>query len=369
MAGRAPAWVLALLLVAQTPDTRARQLYERAIRLEQRGNDAAALSLLWEAAGLAPADGVIQDALGQGLERIGALDAAVEAYRRAAAARPPARGAANHLVLGLVKAGRAADAIALARSAVEAAPADAEGWFTLGLAQSDVDADAAIDSFHRAIAIDPRHVLARYNLALVLYHADKPDAALDELRQALAIQPRPEIHYTLGIVRWHRGDLDGAVDALEAAVAANPSYADAHLALGTVLKARGDLPRAAASLRRAVALAPAQAAPHIVLAQTLALAGDREGARRESLESDRLRRDAGRAQEAATLTAAGTEKLDAGDAGAAADCFRRATQALDTFAPAHYQLGRALDRLGQHDAARAAYQRARQLNPALVPPR
>ena len=54
---------------------------------------------------------------------------------------------------------------------------------------------------------------------------------------------------------------------------------------------------------------------------------------------------------------------------AAADCFRRATQAFEAFAPAHYQLGRALDRLGQHDAARAAFARAQQLNPALVPPR
>jgi tetratricopeptide (TPR) repeat protein len=219
------------------------------------------------------------------------------------------------------------------------------------------------------LAIDPRHVLARYNLALVLYHADRPDPALDELRQALAIQPRPEIHYTLGIVRWHTGDLPGAVAALADAVAANPSYADAHLALGTVLKARGDLKSAAAALKRAIALAPSLAAPHIVLAQTLALAGDPAGGRRESLEADRLRRDAARAQEAATLTAAGTEKLDAGDAGAAADCFRRATQALDTFAPAYYQLGRALDALGRRDEARAAYARAQQLNPALVPPR
>jgi Flp pilus assembly protein TadD len=54
---------------------------------------------------------------------------------------------------------------------------------------------------------------------------------------------------------------------------------------------------------------------------------------------------------------------------AAADLFRRATRTFEAFAPAHYQLGRALDRLGQHDAARASYARAQQLNPALVPPR
>jgi tetratricopeptide (TPR) repeat protein len=354
---------------AQAAPPRATDLYERAVDLERRGNGAAALSLLWEAAGLAPGDGVIQDRLGEALERIGALDAAVDAYRAAADARPAPRGAANHLVLALVKAGRSPDAIARARALTKAAPGEAESWFTLGLAQADVDVDGAIDSFRRALAIDPRHVLAHYNLALVLYHADRLQPALDELNRALAIQPRPEVHYTLGIVRWHQGDLEGAAKALNDAVSANPAYADAYLALGTVFKARGDLRRAVTALKRAGELRPDLPAPHVVLAQTLTLAGDETGARTASAEADRLRTISQQSQEAATLTAVGTEKLNAGDAAAAADVFRRATRAFDAFAPAHYQLGRALDRLGQHDAARAAFARAQQLNPALVPPR
>ena len=354
---------------AQTAPPRAKDLYERAVDFERRGNAAAALSLLWEAAGLAPQDGVIQDRLGQALERMGALDAAVDAYRAAADARPAPRGAANHLALALVKAGRSPEAISRAKALAAASPEDAERWFTLGLAQAEVDADGAIESFRRALAIDRRHVLARYNLALVLYHADRLPPALDELQQALAVESRPEVHYTLGIVRWHQGDLDGAARALREAVAANPSYADAHLALGTVLKARGDLTGAIASLTRVIALQPDLPAPRNVLAQTLALSGDEAGARRESAEADRVRALAQRSREAATLTAAGVEQLGAGNAAAAADAFRRATQAFETFAPAHYQLGRALDRLGRHDEARAAYARAQQLNPALVPPR
>src|SRR5215510_1772320 len=81
------------------PPPRARELYDRAVELERRGNAPAALSLLWEAAGLAPQDGVIQDHLGEALERMGALDAAVDAYRAAVNAQPAPRGAANHLVL------------------------------------------------------------------------------------------------------------------------------------------------------------------------------------------------------------------------------------------------------------------------------
>jgi tetratricopeptide (TPR) repeat protein len=129
------------------------------------------------------------------------------------------------------------------------------------------------------------------------------------------------------------------------------------------------LKRAESSLRRAAALRPDLAAPHLVLAQTLTAAGDAAGARRAAAEGDRLRALFQRSQEAATLTAAGVQMLDGGDAAGAADAFRRAAQTFEAFAPAHYQLGRALQRLGQHDAAKAAFARAQQLNPALVPPR
>ena len=346
----------------------ARQLYDRAIELDRRGNPAAALSLLWEAAGLAPQDGEIQHALGSSLERIGALNGAIDAYQAAVRSPRPPRGASNSLVLALVKAGRSVDAIAHARGLTAASANDADGWFTLGLAQAEVDVEGAVDSFRRALALDERHALARYNLALVFFRADRFQPAIEELTRALAIQPRPEIHYTLGTAYRHLGEFDRAAAALTDAVAANRDYADAYLALGTVYKAKGDLKRAASSLRRAAALRPDLAAPHVVLAQTLSLERDEAGARRAAAEADRLRALFQQSQEAATLTAAGAQQLDAGDAAAAADLFRRATQAFDAFAPAHYQLGRALQRLGQHDAAKAAFARAQQLNPALVPP-
>jgi tetratricopeptide (TPR) repeat protein len=346
---------------------RARHLYDRARELDRRG-DAGALALLWEAAGLAPQDGEIQLALGSALERIGALDGAIDAYRAAVRSPQPPRGASNSLVLALVKGGRSVEAIEHARGLTAATPDDAERWFTLGLAQAEVDVDGAIESFRRALALDERHALARYNLGLVFFRTDRFQLAIDELTRALAIQPRPEIHYTLGSVYRHLGDLDRAVKALSDAVAANADYADAHLALGTIHKARGDFQRAESSLMRAAALRPDLAAPHIVLAQTLALAHDERGAARESAEAERLRRQFQRSQEAATLTAAGAQKLDAGDAAGAADAFRRATLMFDAFAPAHYQLGRALQRLGRDEEAKAAFARAQQLNPALVPP-
>src|SRR5689334_22094687 len=111
-----PAMVLALLVMqapahAQDAAARAKEAYARAVELEGRGDASAALTLLWEAAGLAPHDADIQNRLGEALERIGALDAAIDAFRLAVDERPTFNKASNNLILALVKTGRGDQAI------------------------------------------------------------------------------------------------------------------------------------------------------------------------------------------------------------------------------------------------------------------
>ena len=346
----------------------ARGMYDRAAQLEAAGDQAGALSLLWQAAGLDPADADIQNRLGEALQRIGALDAAVDAYRAALRARPAFRKAANNLVLALVAGGRGPEATQLARGLAAGAPHDPESHFTLGLAQSEQDVDEAIRSFRRTIALAPDHALARYNLALVLKRMDRPDEAADELRRAIAIAPRAEAHYQLGVIAWHQHRLEEAAAAFRSAIALDARHADAHQALGGVLHAAGDHPRAEDALRRALALRPDGADAHYTLSRLLRARGDAAAADRHVREAERLRERARLEQEARVWTATGSARMQAGDLAAAVDHFRRAARILDTYAPAYYQLGIALRRLGQPDEARAAFARAQQLNPSLVPP-
>jgi tetratricopeptide (TPR) repeat protein len=366
------ALILSLLICAapQAQDARGRaaEAYARAIQLEAKGDAGAALGLLWEAAGLDPSNPDIQNRLGERLERVGVLDAAIDAYRAAIRVRPTFRKAVNNLVLALVSAGRGHEAIALARAQVDAVPDDPDRHFALGLAQSEPDIEGAIASFRRALALAPRHTLARYNLALALKRADRLQEAIDELMRVLDLEPRPEAHYQLGVLHLHRGDLDRAAAALRSAIAARPDYADAHYTLGAVLQARRDWSGATVALRRATALRPDLAGAHDTLARVLRASGDEAGARTHAAEAARLRERARVEQEARTWTAVGAGRLEAGDALGAVDAFRRATATLDTYAPAHYQLGLAFHRLGEPEAARSAFARARALNPSLVPP-
>ena len=171
------------------------------------------------------------------------------------------------------------------------------------------------------------------------------------------------------VIFWHQGELERAAAALRAAVDVKPDYVDAHLALGGVLKARGDLTGATRALRRAISLDKALPTAHYTLGLALQQAGDVAGARAELDEAERLRRRGELEHEALVATSVGIQKAQDGDLSAALAQFPRATQVFDEYAPAHYQRGLVLQRLGREDDARAAFGRAQQLNPSLVPPR
>jgi tetratricopeptide (TPR) repeat protein len=96
--------------------------------------------------------------------------------------------------------------------------------------------------------------------------------------------------------------------------------------------------------------------------------GDEAGASVEFAESERLRQRTEADQKATVWTAVGVRKFDAGDFAGALDLFRRAIDASDQYAPAYYQMGRALQRLGKDQQAREAFSRAATLNPGLVAP-
>ena len=356
------------ICVAQDSSSRAKQTYARATELESKGNHPAALALLWEAAGLAPRDAAIQNALGEALERIGALDAAIAAYRAALQANPQFRKASNNLILGLVKAGQGEEAVQRARDLVAQAANDPDRYFTLGLAQSEQNVADAMASFRRALEIDPRHALARYNLALALDRTDRTAEAIAEMQKTLASDSRAETHSKLGGMHARQGDFDAAIRDLRAAIALDPRSADAHAALGAVFRARRDWENAERELRRAIAIAP-NPATHYTLAQVLQQRGDSGGAHAALAEAERLRHEREQEQQATVLTSVGTAKFDAGRFADALELFRRAVAASERYAPAHYQMGRALQRLGRDGEARDAFRRAASLNPGLRPPK
>jgi tetratricopeptide (TPR) repeat protein len=161
------------------------------------------------------------------------------------------------------------------------------------------------------------------------------------LQQATALDPQFALAWaTLGDAYWSRYQLDRdpanvtkANDALQRAIAIDPESAPVYYSLGDMQYRRGQLVDAERSFRRALQLQPDYDAAQRGLAQVLAGSGRLE-------EAESLLRDALRATRSfANYFMLGTIEYRAGRYAAAADAFKRATEAAPDNAGAYTMLG------------------------------
>ena len=214
----AATFAAAPLVVAQDAD-RAQQVHARAVELEADGNHAAALALLWEAAGLAPRDADIQNRLGEALERIGALDAAVDAFRRALAERPAFRKAENNLILTLVKAGRGRKPSSGPARSSRRRPTIRTATSRLAWRNPSRTSRKRSRPSGRLLELEPRHTPGALQPRARAAAGDRLAEALGRAGTCArhrAASRRPTTR--LGVIYWHQGDLDRAAAALRAAV-------------------------------------------------------------------------------------------------------------------------------------------------------
>jgi tetratricopeptide (TPR) repeat protein len=231
------------------------------------------------------------------------------------------------------------------------------------------DFDSAAEQFRAALSRAPKDATLHYDLGLALKLKDRLSEAVAEFRTAEQLDPRQaDVHYTLGVTLWQQGDFPAAADELHAAIDAKPDYAEAFYTLGTVLKQQGKLPQAAEALRQAIRLQPDFAGAHTTLAAVLRQLGDNEGAAAESKAGAELGKEKNNQQTALFATNSGKRLLNAGDLEGAISQFKSAIQAVPSYAPAHFQLGLALQRKGDKAESAREFLKAYELDPRLTPP-
>jgi Tfp pilus assembly protein PilF len=76
------------------------------------------------------------------------------------------------------------------RAALQIDRSNPDVWNNLGMVQVRLGEPGARTSFQRAIALQPGHALAHYNLGTMLDAAGSYDAAIEEFTRALTLDPR-----------------------------------------------------------------------------------------------------------------------------------------------------------------------------------
>ena len=207
---------------------------------------------------------------------------ALEAASDAMAAEPGDVDAINLRGIALRRLGRVEEAIAAYRRALSRRPRAAMVHYNLAIAlEKSRDPDGALAAYQRAVELQPGHVRALSNLARL--HAQRGEARQAIEAAALALEIAPdfaEARVNLALGHFKAGDLERARQEVDGALAASPSLPGAHEVLGAVLMAAGRAEDAATSFRTAAALEPLEPRYRLQLATALQAAGRRDEARR-----------------------------------------------------------------------------------------
>ncbi len=154
-------------------------------------------------------------------------------------------------------------------------------WNNLGiLAAREGNYDQAIESFQRALQIDPQHSSALQNLGSAYRQKKQWPEAEGALERALALNPDdPEANYSLGMVYAQQNDTDRAYEYLQKAIALRPAYPEALNNLGILYLRTRRPAQATQSFEQCIRLAPEYDQAYLNLARVYVIEGDREKAK------------------------------------------------------------------------------------------
>ncbi|KIY96256.1 putative Bardet-Biedl syndrome 4 protein like protein [Monoraphidium neglectum] len=274
-----------------------------------------------------------------------------------------------HNVLNLKQVGRSLALLGKHRQAVDVyqeaqklSPDDWELWYSRGLCLSHLkdQQDSALECFGCANAIQPNDG-TYIQIGQILAARDQLSAAIDNYGEALQQSPEsPELLTALGLLLLRAGDSQRAFDQLGASLLHEPRGARAILAAGSIIQDHGDHDAALVKYRVAAVVEPH--CPQ--LWNNIGMAFFGKQARRYIAAISCLSRALYLAPfEWLTAHNLGLAYLAAGQAASAFQHLSAAVNLKPDFAPSYMLLAVALERLQDPDNARAACERALQLDP------
>ena len=283
------------------------------------------------------------------------------------------------LAYAYTQAGSAADAEALLRKALSAAPSSFP--LTQALVGLLVDEHTFERTFqepaeiaeHYAAAhpetVEAQRLYLRLLLAWIPSGAQAGDVARATPLARRLLTEHPQDAYFLyanGMLERQAGTYKHAKAHLEESVALDPSSARAHYELGMALAGLNDMAGAKREFLKSLALGNNEPAIHFQLARVLRTLGETEESQKQlKLYSDEMA-SASQERVAKLKEGQGDKALASGNATEAATYFRQAIDANPKDAMLNFKLAMALDKAGDFAGEKAALDRAVQIDATLA---
>ena len=126
-----------------------------------------------------PSEPFVWNIFGASSSKIGMLDVAIDAYKKAILLKPQYTAAYNNMGMALKDQGKFNEAIVSYQKAILLNPNDGDTYFNMGIALKDQgNLEEAIKAYKKAISLKPNKAQAYNNLGIVFKDQDKMDEAL-----------------------------------------------------------------------------------------------------------------------------------------------------------------------------------------------
>ncbi len=144
------------------------------------------------------------------------------------------------------------DAIAKLQDSVKQNVNKAKTVHDLGVAYMERHMeDKAIDSFIRALNIDPNYLSAYVNLGYIYQHKEDYEKSIQSFEKAVILNPKSaKLYNTIGLIYDKMDKPDIAVKMYKKAVLLDPTYANSHYMLGQLYQNRGNIDKAVAEFTK-----------------------------------------------------------------------------------------------------------------------
>ena len=213
--------------------------------------------------------------LGNALQGLTQLPAAIDCFQKAIALNPRSAEAYVNLSGALTLGGRHDEAADMAVQAILITPEMAAAHVNFGNALLALKSPGeAVEAYAKATQLEPGNGLAWFNMGNAHAEMAAYDAAIGCFRRAIQLSDGAARQYNLANALYASQRLDEAMEAYDRALALDPGFLDAAINLAVVQQGLGRLDEAEAGLRRALGQAPDRADLHWNLSLVLLSKGE-----------------------------------------------------------------------------------------------
>ena len=263
-------------------------------------------------------------------------------------------------IIGLYNQGQLEQTASLAESLAGQYPNALILYDILGAAYMGLqNADKTIESYQKALQLNPNHTDAYNNMGTALYDQGRFDEAVESYQKAVAVEPDfADAHHNLGNALKQTGELTKAIGSYKACLVINPDDAEVLLSYGNALESYGDFHAAIEVYGQVIKISPTSKTVKTNMDNAVEVKAEID---KDIADYARIAKLEIGSAEIASFT--GTLLKARGYPDAAIDSYKQAIKIKPDYAEAYSNMGNAQKDKGDLDAAIDSYKQAIKVKP------